>query len=261
MGLTYQRSKGDGRWFSHRAVVREFYETGESKSKAYGFSLNWLPNEHGLTFSYNQIDNTESSITYLPFLVESVTGADQVLSVGYIGQWADSEKTLEDLFSENQNYWAVTWGIGLQNIESEVDIIENLNTDEPIQIDINLERKSLSVFAELGVSYIFVRDTLSWSPYLNLSWDWELDVSGEEYILLSRGERLISFEQSGSRFNNQIRTPDAGTMEFGFSLFWESGSDKSGQTALDWSLDLGYSKTLATEVDYSGVQVSLRVDF
>lgn len=261
MGFTYQRSKGDGRWFSHRVVVREFYETGESESTATGLSLSWLANDHGFAFSYNQVDNTESSITYLPFLVESVAVADQVLSLGYIGQWVDSEKTLEDLFSENQNYWAVSWGIGLQNIDSDVDIVENLNTDQSIQLNINLERQSLSLFAEAGISYIFVKETLSWSPYLNLGWNWELDVSGEEYILLSRGDRSITFEQSGARFNNQIRTPDAGTMEFGVSLFWETGSDKNRQTPFDWSLDLGYSKALDTEVDYSGIQMSIRVDF
>ena len=259
--LSYQQSKGDGRWLSHRAVIREFYEVGEFESKSYGLSFSWIPADHGLRFSYSKIDNTESSTTYLPFLEESVDGSGAVLNIGYLGQWIDSKQTLESIINEDQNYWAITWGLGVQSIDSEIDVFERPNTDPPIQIDINLERQSLSAFADVGLSYIFVKDTLSWSPFLNLSWNWELNVSGEEYILLSRGEQSITFEQSGARFNNQIRTPDAGNLELGVSLFWETGDDTRGKEPLSWSLDFSFSEALDAEVDYSSYQISIRVDF
>jgi len=264
--LNYEKSKGSAEWFSHRVLRQSFYETGESESSAYSVGLAWIPKDHGINFSYSSLNYNESSTTYLPFLIETVQSNNDVYLLSYIGRWSsssfDSNDTLERLLNESGNDWGLSWSIGLQSIDASADIVERLNADNPVTLTIDLNQKSLSAFADLEINYLVLDQSINYSPYLRLGWNWELDNTGEEYILLSRGEQSVSFEQSGSLFNNQIKTPDSGQVELGMKFYWQTGKTSlNSKDGLDWSSDLSYSQSIDTKTDFNVMRISITVYF
>jgi len=264
--LSYEKSKGSGEWLSHKLLKQSFYESGESESNSYSVGLSWIPKDHGISFSYSSLDYDESSTTYLPFLVETVMSKNDVYSVSYIGRWNsdnfDAGGSLENLLSDNQDELELSWSIGFQSFDANTEIVELPNTDPPVRIDVNLNQKSLSAFVDLEVNYLILSQKINYSPYLNLGWNWGLDTSGEEYILLSRGERTLSFEQSGSRFNSQIRTPDSGQFSFGLKFIWNTGTtDGDSSDGLDWITDICYTGSINTEIESSAVRLSFTAYF
>ena len=214
--LNHQRIKGDGQWLLREGEILDIFNQAETNVSSTGLSVLWQGDSFGLSFSYDTVDTNDESITFVPRLLERISSDDDILSVSF-------EKTIEFESKNNPNQWSLDWGIGTQYTDSNLEIIDTVGLQPLTDIISNIDQSTLSGFVDLDLSYWMKETSFSWSPYLAVSWNWEVSSSGEELVLISRSEQQRIVDSPSGIFTNSYRIPDSGSMDVGVSVLWDSG--------------------------------------
>lgn len=242
--ISYQEEKGNGRWLLVERDLVELFDSAKTESKNTGISVFWLGDEFGLSMSYSSGDSSEESEVFLPHVVEKLNSDQQAFSLSY-------DRSFEFETSNSSNQWSLDWSAGVQYAKFDLAITEQILIDPIITANSQIKQTSSSFFSDLTLAYWVAETSFIWSPYVALSWSWELSSNGEQLILISRGDREIILDKPGTRFSNAIRRPDSGTLDLGFDFSWDNG----------FSTSIGYSRDIATDFDSEQLFVDISVAF
>ncbi len=235
--LSYSDFQGDTSTTFFENNATRIVNSGKVESKSFGISFSWLSENYGLTLSYGQLDNNESSLTRLPLIVEDVEGDDKILSLSY-----------DRFFSKND--WGLGWSLGTQYALSDVQVHDLIGNDPFIEIDGQFDSKSWSVFTDIDISLRFKSDSMVISPRLSLSWNWEISNTGDELIIISREGLRRTFNQLNDQQNTTFRTPDSGFWELGVDFDWDN-----------WGASLGYGQSIAADQDVDSISFNINLSF
>lgn len=242
--LNYEKIEGDGRWLNPDSIANDRFNQAETSSDTLGFSVLWQNNDIALDLSYNDVSTDDRSVTFLPAILESVSSDDKIISFSFNHSILFDQKT-------SNNIWNFDWSLGTQYAQFDVVIHDVIILEPLINVDTLIEQSNLSGYVDLNISYWIETPDFYWSPYFALSWNSEFSSSGEQLILISRGEQRQLVDEPSSRFSSSFRTPDSGSWNLGVSIFWQNG----------WSVDIAYGETFATEIELQNLVVNLSVSF
>ncbi len=240
--LDYEKIDGNGRWLNVDSAVVDRFNQAETESNTLGFSVHWQNDDYGLNLSYSDVDTEDRSITFFPSILESVNSDDKIVSFSF-------EHSILFEVSDSDNIWNFDWSLGIQYAQFDITILDVV--EPAINIETLIEQSNLSGYVDLNLSYWIEQAEFYWSPYLAFSWNSEFSSSGEQLILISRGEQRQLIDEPSSRFSSSFRTPDSGSWNTGISVFWQNG----------WSVDVSYGETLGTEIELENLMVNLSVSF
>ncbi len=242
--FSYEKIQADGRWLNRDGVAVDLFDRAESDSKTFGIALGWQAEDYGLTLSYADIKTNDKSLTFLPRIVETVDSDDKIISFSF-------NKSIEFSSTQKDYQWGLDWFLGAQYAQFDVSIFDNINTEPPTNVNTFIEQSSWSSFVDVSVNYWIEDISFAWAPYLSLSWNWELSSTGEQLILISRGDLHQVIDEPSGRFSTSFRIPDSGTWEVGVDFLWING----------WSINLRYGQTLETEFDLDSIAIDISVAF
>jgi hypothetical protein len=244
VSAAYQDSEGDDRWLAIETDNLRAFSGAKVDSNGYGLSVSWDSDSYSLSLSYNLTDTEENSVTFLPRILESLNSETQVFNFS-IDQSVDlSPKT-------TSQQWSFDWGAGIQQAYFDAQIIELINLETPVRLDSNITLEQLSGYIDLGLSYWVEQNNYAWAPFISVSWNVELNTSGQQTVFLSRGGDARPVNLLDGRFTSDVNIPDSGQWEIGVGLLFDSG----------WSADLVYGQSIATDYPIENVTASISVFF
>lgn len=250
--LSYEKAKGDGKWLNRIGESFDLVSRAETETSSASISVNWQNDDYSLSASYSDVSSDDRSVTLLPIIVatlsnETVLSDSQVFSFGFDQLISMGNEESSDWDPD----WNFDWGMGIQYATFDVDAIDLVNSDPPTFVETFIEQDYLSGYLDLGVSYWIQQPSYAWSPYLSVSWNWKIDESGDQLILVSRGDSDRVIDRPGGRLASTIKIPNSGSWDAGISLLWLSG----------WSVDFSYSQTLSTTYEQDSLAIDISVNF
>ncbi|MDQ7049592.1 MAG: hypothetical protein Q9M92_08630 [Enterobacterales bacterium] len=242
--VSFEKVKGDGQWFSGFLRVNSFYNKASSRSHTWQASLVWFDDDIDWSVSFAKLRTQDESLFFLPEIKEKLTRNDQLFnfSVG---------KTLEFNDEFSNSLWTLDWSVGTQFAALDVHLIDQVELSTPIEVDAYFKQQSWTGFVDFSLNYWQVESSVIWGPYLILSWNSELQLSGDLSVTLSNEQRNISLDEAGSRYSQAFRTPDSGRWEMGWQFLFDSG----------FSFNFSYAKDVATASDFDFIEAVVGFSF
>jgi hypothetical protein len=242
VAAVYQESNGKERWLAFERDNLQAFSGANIESSGIGVATSWDAKSYTLNLSYNQSEAEEQSVTYLPRVIERLVSDTQVVDFSIENSVSLSSET-------SRNQWSLDWEVGVQQAIFDAAINEQINLEVPVLLSTDIELEQLSGFVNLAVSYWIEEEDYAITPFTSIAWNTELNTSGEQSVLLSRGGDARPVNLLDGRFSNEINVPDSGEWQVGVGLLFVDG----------WSADLIYTESVAT--DYSIRDVSLSLSF
>ena len=242
--VSSQKSDASGRWLVTERDNLTAYNRAETESKGFSLASSWSGEVYTFDVSFNKSEAREQSLSWLPRVVERLDSDSKVFDFSL-----SRSVNLFNLPEESQ--LSFDWSIGIQHANFDAQIIDVIGTDTQLIVTSDIQLTQLSSFVDLGLSWWLEQDKVAWAPYLNLNWNFELDTSGQQTALLSRGGDARPVNLLDGRFTDDINIPDSGDWQIGLSLLLESG----------WSFDLNYSQSISTEYPTEKLFASISVFF
>ncbi len=240
----YQESNGDQRWLAFERDNLRAYSGANIESSGIGLVTTWDAKSYILNLSYNQSEAEEQSVTYLPRVVERLVSDTQVVDFSL-----EKSVTLSPETSKNQ--WSLDWEVGVQQATFDASVNEQINLEVPVLLNTDIKLEQLSAFINLAVSYWIEKENYAITPFASIAWNTELNTSGEQSVLLSRGGDARPVNLLDGRFSSEINVPDSGEWQLGVGLLFVDG----------WSADLIYTESVATDYPIRDVSLSLSFFF
>lgn len=241
---SYYNSEAQDKWLTIERDNLNAFNRASVDSKGFGLSTSWDPSDYSFSVGYNQSNNNERSVTFLPRVLESLESRSQVINFSI-----DKTVSLGDDLSLNQ--WGFDWVLGLQQAKLEAEIKAVVGSDIPILVNSDIELKQLSSFIGLELSYWYQTEKFVLTPFLSLDWNFEINTSGQQTVLLLRGGDQRPVNLLDGRFSRDVNIPDSGQWEVGFGVLFDSG----------WSAELTYGQSLSTEYPIDSINFSISVFF
>lgn len=242
--VSHQSEKGNESWLVRDGAVINVNDTAEIESKSIGLAAAWQGEEFGLSMRFSKGDSTENAEFFLPHIQDSLASDEEVVSLSY-------DQTIDFGDILGKNIWSFDWSIGFQYAKFDLTIDERIFTDPIIDINNKLSQSSTSGYTDVGLSYWIGHQSFAWTPHISLSWNWEISNSGEELVIVSRGDQQIVLDDPGVRFSNSYRTPNSGAIDLGIDFAWESGINTN----------IGYGRDIDSEFESEKIYVDITVAF
>ncbi|MBV1911793.1 MAG: hypothetical protein KUG78_21045 [Kangiellaceae bacterium] len=244
LSASHDKLSGSARWpvyFGERKIGEE---TAKINSKNYGLSALWQEEYYGLALSYSQTNNQDNARTLLPEIIEVSKSDAQLASVSY-------NRFFEIDQQDSAAQWIVNWNLGSQYANFDIKVVDETVREPLTTLTIRDKQTIISGYVDIGVSYWDFEGEISWMPYAEISWNWELSSDNEQFATLSRGEATRAFDLTSERFSNRFRNPDTGRAEIGIALGWQNG----------WDVDLSYHQNIASELSLNGFSLIVSASF
>jgi hypothetical protein len=236
--------EGDGQWLSRDGGLLDRYEQAETQANAINLAAVWQRESYGLGISFASIKSEERSLSLQPAVFETLSSSDKGINFSVV-------KSIE--FSQNPNgdRLSLDWSLGLQYAMFDIKILDRVNTKPPTNVNTNINQTSLSAYVDIEISYWIENSYFAWSPFFSVGWNTSISESGEQLILISRGDVERVVDRPSARFNSSIKIPNAGIWEMGISVMWDAG----------WMARLNYSQDIATEFDLQRINLEISTFF
>lgn len=244
ISVSTQESDGNGRWLATERDNFSTYNRAETELKSYALSSSWSGEIYTFDASFNNSEAREQSLSWLPRVVEQLNSDTNVFDFSV-------SRSVDWLKFSDANQLSFDWSIGLQHADFEAEIIDVIGTEAQLIVSSDIQLKQLSSFVDVGLSWWLEHSNMAWSPYVSLNWNFELDTTGQQSVILSRGGDARPVNLLDGRFTNEINIPDSGEWQLGLALLFDSG----------WSIDLSYSQTVSTDYPTDKMFASVSVFF
>jgi hypothetical protein len=242
--LSANQSEGDGRWLAFQLDDLTAYNRAETESDGYGVGLTWTGEDYSFDFGYNNNRSEERSLTYLPIVLERLQSDTQSFNLSISGN-----KLVSEISATNQ--LNLDWSIGIQHAEFDARIVDIIGANSEFIVRTDVGLRQLSSYVELDLNYWLEQTSFVWSPFLSVTWNLEIDSSGQQSILLARGGDSRPVNLLDGRFTNGLKIPDSGEWQAGVALLLDNGI----------SFDLTYSESISTEFPTQTLSASVNVFF
>jgi len=227
--VSFEKVHGEGQWLSGFSRVNSFYNKASTDSRTWQLSLVWFDHDLDWNISFAKVRTIDESLFFLPEIQEKLTSNDQLFNFS-IG------KTVEFNDEFSNSLWTFDWSVGTQFADLDVHLIDQVSLSTPLEVDAYFKQQSWTGFVDLSVNYWQVEASAIWGPYMRLSWNSELQLSGDLSVMLTNEQRSIDLNEAGSRYSQAFRTPDSGRWEMGVQFLFDSGL----------TFNFSYAKDVAT---------------
>ncbi len=244
ISASLSKSDGSGQWVVFEGDNRSLANRAETSSDGFGVGVNWLSERFVVDFGFQKTSTKEQSIVFLPRVVERLKSDTAIIDLSLGSDY------LLVAYSE-QKQLSFDWMVGLQYADFDAHISDTLGTDTELLLETEIDLTQLGLFADFEVSFWFESLDFAWSPFINFGWNFEVNSSGEQKVLLSRGGEARPVNILDGRFTNDLKIPDSGEWGVGILFLLDNGL----------SFDFSYSKTIATDFPTNALSLSVSYFF
>lgn len=244
ISVSTQEANGGERWLVIDRDNFIAYNQAETESRSYMLSSSWYEEDYSFHSSYSKSEASERSLSWMPRVIERLESETNVFD------FSISHSIVLSSYSD-ANQLSFDWTFGIQYADFDAEIIDVIGTDSLLIVGSDIQLKQYSSFVDVGLSWWLEPSNFAWSPFVHLTWNFELDTNGQQTALLSRGGDERSVNLLDGRFTDEVNIPDSGEWQVGLALLLDNG----------WSFDLSYSHTVSTEYPSDHISTSISVFF
>ncbi len=242
--VSFEKVKGDDQWLSGFSRVNSFYNKASTDSRTWQLSLLWFDHDLDWNISFAKVQTNDESLFFLPEIQEKLTSNDQLFNFSVA-------KSIEFNDEFSNSLWTFDWSVGTQFADLDVHLIDQVALATPLEVDAYFKQQSWTAFVDFSMNYWLVERSTIWGPYMKLSWNSELQLSGDLSVTFSNEQRSINLDEAGSRYSQAFRTPDSGRWEMGVQFLFDSGL----------TLNFSYANDVATVNDFELLEAVIGFSF